>query len=269
MVRRPGIAALLVVSIAGAGCVSPLYRTNAAWPAAKGAIRRVALLPPLVTLYEEQVQYTLQVLVPMDDWSRAAAGNLRDAFRAELPAAQLALSEIQGEEPEIGDMEDLFSAVDLSIRRHVYGEMDEEFPERARALDYSLGSAAGLMDRQGIDAVWIVAGTNLVPTVGAQVRDAIDLLMEIAAALGGRATLSTRLEKLDFRAALVGKDGDILFFCVIHGLDVPSAEPAARAGEVRTREVRTGEVRRDLRDPEFARRVVRKVLAEYEKASAP
>ena len=244
--------------MAGAGCVSPPYRTNPAWPTAEGSIRHVALLPPLVTVYEEQVRYTLQELVPKDDWTRAAAESLRDAFRAELPTVRLTFSEIEGGEAEIGDMEDLFSAVDVSIRRHVFGEMDEEFPARVRSFDYSLGSAASLMERHELDAVWIVAGANLVPTLGAQVRDAIELFMEIAAALGGRASLSTRLEKLDLRAALVGKDGSILFFCVIHAGDVPGAEPASRKGELQ----------HDLRDPAFARRVVHELLAEYEKAAA-
>lgn len=236
--------------IALAGCIGPLHRTSPRLGAESGAIRRVGLLPPLVTVYQEQVRVTaVQELVRREDWTHQAAENLQRAFADELASARQSLAAIDGEERELGELADLFSAVDRSVRRHAYGEMDEEFSERAASFDYSLGSAAELMERQKVDAVWIVAGANLVPTTGAQARDAIDVLLAVVAGLGRAPAMTTILEKLDLRAALVGRNGDVLFFCRLHAGDVASSG--------------------DLRQPEFARSVVRAVLDEYRKATAP
>jgi hypothetical protein len=214
------------------------------------AIQRVGLLPPLVTVYQEQVRVTaVQELVRREDWTHQAAENLQRAFADELASAHQAAAAIAGEEREIGELADLFGAFDLSVRRHAYGEMDEEFPERAGSFDYSLGSAAELMERQRIDAVWIVAGANLVPTTGAQASDAIDVLLAVVAALGRAPAMTTVLEKLELRAALVARNGDVLFFCRLRAGDVASSG--------------------DLRQPEYARSVVRRVLAEYQTATAP
>lgn len=221
---------------------------------AREAIRRVGLLPPLVALYEEEVEWLLPALVPHEDWSRAAAESLEAAFAHELPAVQLERVELEDEDPLIADLADLYAAVDFSVRRHVYGEFDEGFEERG--LDYSLGSMAGWMERQGLDAVWIIAGTNLVPTGAAQVRDAVDTLLAVAGAAGGGGGASYVLHKLDLRAALIDREGRLLFFCLLHAGDIPREEQVEPRMPYAV----------DLRDPTFARRAVRQVLAEYSEA---
>jgi hypothetical protein len=241
--------ALLAAACLLAGCAATPYRTSASWSARKPEIRRVAVLPPLVTLYEEQARQLMPFLVKSDEWSATACENLRGAFEEELAAEGATVSRIQGEEKELDDLADLFSVVDLSIRRHVYGESQEEFAERSRAVDYSLGSCAEWMERQQIDAFWILGGSNLVPTSGARARDAFDNAMVLLAALGRAPTMSTVLQKLDLRAALVARDGSILFFTRIRNADVHGEEPGTPA---------VG----DLRDPGYAQRVVREILAE-------
>lgn len=241
---------MFVAALALAGCAGSLHRTSPSLAAESAAIRRVGLLPPLVTVYQEQVRVTaVQELVRREDWTHQAGDNLQRAFADELASARQSLVAIDGEEREVGELADLFSAVDRSVRRHAYGEMDEEFPERAASFDYSLGSAAELMERQRVDAVWIVAGANLVPTTGAHARDAIDVVLAVVAALGRAPAMTTVLEKLELRAALVARNGDVLFFCRLRAGDVASSG--------------------DLRGIEYARSVVRKVLDEYREATAP
>ena len=241
--------ALAVASLAATACVSTSFRTSPTLTASAGAIERVGLLPPLVTLYQEQVSGLAPELVRNEQWTRQAADNLRLAFAEELSAAHASPVEIDGEDPEIADVLDLFGAVDKSVVRHAYGGADEDFPEESASIDYSLGSIDGLARRQSVDAVWIIAGTELVPTAGAQARDAIEVLLAIAAAVGHAPAFTMLLDKLDLRAALVGRDGGILFFCRIGAGSVGVGSDG------------------DLRSAAFARSVVRSVLGQYARAT--
>jgi hypothetical protein len=229
-----GAGSLLIATVAG--CSTPSWRAHAELPARRAAIRTVGVLPSLLTVYQEQAEFeygfTVNRLVRHDDWTRAAAAALEKAFRDDSAAVGWTVATLgveAGERTEPDELADLFSVVDLSITRHVYGDFDENFPDHARTFDYSLGPAQEWMERQHVDAVWIVTGFVLLPTAGAQVNDAVQVLMAIVAAAGRAPGVTAILPKLDVRAALVAADGTILLYTRIGESDVTGGPPAADA----------------------------------------
>lgn len=272
-VTRPLRAICLLAAAAAAGCASPLYRTHPDLSAGKSTTGRMGLLPPTIAMYEEQYRFKL---VPREEWSRQATDAVRKAFVEEMTAAGIPVAAIDGEDRELAEIAGLYAAVDFSIARHVYeNALHEAFPAKARAFDYSVGPAAEAMERHRVDAFWIVTGTNLLPTVGTRIADVVDVLMAIAGGLGGAPTFSSVLMKLDFRAALVDRNGTILFFCKLGPADLwqapgshDSADVSAAAGSAGPAE-KEGFVREDLRAPGIARRYVRALISEFRKATAP
>lgn len=230
------ICLLVVLITTATGCTSS-YRTHLELPQRKSAIRNVGLLPPLISMYEEQIGLNL---VLHDDWSRQATESLRTAFVDEMAVDRLPLILISGESHEANAMADLFKVVEFSIGRHAYDNAFEEtFPEKVHPFDYSLGAAREMMEEHQVDAVWIVSGYNLLPTTGAQLRDVNEIFHTLVSAM----TYSPRvLTKVEFRAALVDKSGPILFYYK----DWPSPG--------------------DVRDPSFARGLVRELLSSYREA---
>ena len=234
------ICLLVVLITTVTGCASS-YKTHPELSQRKSAIRNVGLLPPMVSMYEEQVGLNL---VFHDDWSRQATESLRTAFVDEMAANRLPIILISGESHEANAMADLFKAVEFSIGRHAYDNAFEEaFPGKVHAFDYSLGPAQEMMEEQQVDAVWIVGGYNLLPTTGAQLTDVKEIALTLTHALLSDAEHSPHvLMKVEFRAALVDKSGAILFYY----RDWPSSG--------------------DVRDPSFARGLVRELLSHYREA---
>ncbi len=270
------VACLLAVFLtAAAGCASaPLYRTHPELPQRKSTIKTAGLLPPMITMYEEQYKFGLNKLIPHDDWSPGAAEAVRKAFLDETAAIRMPLKFIDGEDRELNDMADLFSAVDFSIQRHVYDtNLKEMFPEKALSFDYSLGPAWEMMDRHQVDAVWIVTGFNLLPTTGAQVGDAVQHFVAILSALGGGPGVAFTLKKIELRAALVDKSGEIVFYTKLDESNVPRAGRNADSltvlhGEYTDQGAEEGSLKKDIRDPRVARQYIRALLSEYRKAVA-
>lgn len=249
------------VALATASCTSPPALSRRDLPERSTAIVDVELLPPLVTLYEEQLEFeyvaTIRKVSANGPWTGAAAEALRVAFREELGSVGQRLREGAVDPADRDDVADLYGAVDFSMRRHAFDEMDEAFPERSRELDYSLGPIAARPGEQ-LDACWVVAGAELLPTIGVKVADTVDFVLEVVAAVGGKPVISSRLEPLDLRAALVDRDGTVLFACIVRSDHV--SPPAG------SEDVGSG-APGDLRDPAYARQVVRAILDAYRRAA--
>ena len=263
-----------VLTLVAAGCAgAPVYRTNPDWPQRKGSIKTIGLLPPMISVYEEQFRYGLNQVVLHDDWTREAADAVRNAFIEESSARHLPVKVIDGDDRDWTDLLDLYVAVDLSITRHVWEDHGlfyrdagvihtpplpydnlkdmEPFPEKARTFDYSLGDARETMERQQVDAAWIISGFNLLPTAGAQARDVADYFFSTIGSLAGSPTNPSVMRKLEIRAALVDQSGQIVFYAILDDSNVPGEEGA----------------KEDLRDPGLARRYVRALLSAYLKAA--
>ena len=271
----PMACLLTVFMTAAAGCASaPLYRTHPEWPQRKSTIKTVGLLPPMISMYEEQYRFGMHKVVPHDDWSREATDAVQKVLIDEMAALGLPAKVVDEEDRDLDDMLDLYSAVDMSINRHAwedhgsfYGEVGvvhsppqaydnlkeiEPFPGKARSFDYSLGPVREALERHQVDAVWIVTGFNLLPTTGAEVGDEAAYFFAFVGALAGANTNPSVLKKFELRAALVDKNGEIVFYAILDKWNVPTEEG----------------VKEDARNPRFARRYIRALLAEYRKAVA-
>jgi hypothetical protein len=273
---------MIMVSIAG--CASaPLYRVHPELSQRRGVIKTVGLLPPVLSMYEYQATWLGYDLVPHADWSPAAADQVTKAFISELAAASSPFVVIGGkEEQDLEEMVELFGPVDFSLQRHAYeqesGEMPprEPFPEKLRFPGYSLGAAQEAMSRKGVDAVWVVRGFNAVPTVGAQVKEGIEVFLAILSAIGRTPVQTSIMIKIELSVALVDKDGTILFYNRINSdkieADSQGDPELASMGETvskigRPVESSYGEL--DLRNSQVAHRYIRTLLSNFLSGKAP
>lgn len=278
---------LAIFMTAVAGCASaPLYRTHPEWPQRKSEIKTVGLLPPMISMYEEKYSLFMNKVVPHDNWSLEATEAVQKAFIDEAAAVHLPAKVINGEDRDLNDMLDLYSAVDMTITRHVWESHGELFPEsgviqspphpydnikglepfpgKAHSFDYSLGPVRETLERNEIDAVWIVTGFNLLPTTGAQLGDEADYFFSFVGALAGANTNPSVFKKFELRAALVDKSGDILFYALLDDSNVPNEAPGNRSSD---QAAAKAPVIEDVRDPGTARRYIRALLSEYRKAA--
>lgn len=256
---------LPVIMLAAAGCASiPSYKMHSELPQKKGAIRTVGLLAPEIRMYEEQPRFGVNETVPHAEWAPAAEDSVAEAFSAEMAALGVKVVAIPADDPELREMAELFSAVAFSMQRHAWDRPTqtmpptEVFPEQEKALDYSVGPLWATLEKHQVDAVWMVRGFNLLPTHGARVKDGLEVTIGILAALGGAAAPAMTLKKVGLSAALIDRDGRILYY----GMSDDRAE--APDGE-------TGleDVAKDLRDRRAARYYLKAALAGHRAEAAP
>jgi hypothetical protein len=235
--------------VVAAGCSAPVFFTHPDRAARLGSIRTVGLVAPRVTVYAETVGapavaiplgLSTQRLEPLDEATRAANDRIRDAMIAAAAARGRAVVAIEPGTPEereeLEDLVDLYAAVDFSIARHAFGDLQEEFPSKQRRFEYSLGAMEGLLDRQGVEAAWLVTGFVLVPTGGARVRDVVETILAILSAAGGGPGATTVLPKFEMRAVLVDRDGTVLFAWRLSGDEGDDAEEEGmRTGRIADR----------------------------------
>jgi hypothetical protein len=204
-------------------------------------VRKAGLLPPAIVLFDNRGGAGIE---PMPDaaGSSVAAEAVGAAFVAELAARKIELTVIGEDELGPVDLSRLYAVP----RRLASGEM-QPLPEAALMVAYPPGTVEKAMDQHRLDAAWIITG--------------IAILSKGSAGTSGPATSPTEApgagERLLLRAALVDKEGKILFSDVVGAGAVAPVERmlGALAEFVPTRV--------DPRDPEAARRQVKALLAEY------
>lgn len=256
--RASGLVVL--AALLAAGCASsPRTRVHAALAAERAAIHAVGLAPPGVSMVHLPASHRLE---PREDWSKDAAAALHDAFVAEFGGAP-AVATLPAGDPELDDVLDLFAVTDFSIRQHAY-KGPQKFPEKLGTFDWTLGPCAEWMKERGVDAVWIVHATNLLPTAGAKFVEGVSMTLAVLGAMGGLAVNPNVPDRLDVRAALVDRAGRILYYDRIGPHDVPAAA-AGGADDAADAEA----VPRDLRDPRYARAVVHALHERWAAAGRP
>jgi hypothetical protein len=180
----------------------------------------------------------------------------------------------------VKDLLALYNAVELSIQRHAWekrsGEMvpRETFPEKVRTFDYSLGPAREIMERYNVDAVWIVRGFNLLPTTGTRVKEGVEVLLTVMAALGGAPMPLIQYKKVELRVALVDRTGSVLYFGVAdeERAGQPSGElpgESAAAGDAPAGTAERAHLAVDLRDLQVARYYLKAALSQFRTGAAP
>jgi hypothetical protein len=261
----------------------------------KPVIKTVGLLPPMIRVYEEQYGFGTNKPVLQDEWSQAARKSLISACTEAAAARGWKLVLLSTDEPELEDMAQLYNAVDFSIQRHARdSKIDsnlpaELFPEKIRFFDYSLGPSQGAMERNKVDAVWIVRGFNLVPSPDLELKSvpegALKVVLLTAVVVASFASLHPvavggpiPLQKLGLSSALVDRSGNILSYSIFDGNSknewrgVERTGTRPESGELeppRPTEIGWTDIDIDLRDPRVAGHYVREALAGYAAEAKP
>lgn len=254
--KRVRLTALLLAWVAVAGCAPKPWLVSRDFAGKKADIKRAVLLPPLITVYEERASGRL---IPHEEWTRQAQEALGQALAQEAGRAGLELVPADGEEPEARELLDLFAVADYSIERHAYPASPEYFPAKTKEFEYSLGDPKTFLGSHGADAVWLVAGANLLPTTGAQIMDVVGVVLAVLGAAGGGSGATHVLPKLRLSAALVDGSGEIRFYTVLTG-------PDARLSVAGSGQEGSGGSTADVRDPAYARVLAATLFDQFREA---
>lgn len=277
--RHLGLALLLtLLSALLAGCAQrhPTYLAEVELPARHTAVHRAGFLMPQIAVYEEQVGK----LVYNDDWSRETGKTVQEALTTEMKAFGMPAVQVSSDDPEEKEILDLFAAVEIGMHQYAISRMSTEDP----IADYSVGPVSAFMERNKIDALWVVTGENLIPTAGREALQVINNVLVVALQVVGVLTLHPGPAYIDapvrkeLRIALIDNRGMVVYygyaneyshklpqtdalqpaaispasaFGAIDGNPALEAKPAATPG---------------LRNPETARQLIKALAADYQKA---
>lgn len=215
------------------GCAPPSFRAHPQFEARTRAIRSPGLLSPDVKIYEFTAGGVREL---RDEWCAKGKENVQNAVTGCLRENLWEVKPIvldKDLEEEMEDIYALYRAVSVSILRHTYGEF--LFPEKVKNFDYSVGSLENITRRFGADALIFVYGFDEISTAG---RKALTAAAVIAGA---------------FTGVMIIPRGGITF------VSVAVVEPA---GTILWFNCKGGQGAYDLRDPESATELVRRVLSE-------
>jgi hypothetical protein len=132
-------------------------------------VHRAAMLPPQVKVFEISAG---GVPEEKEEWTALSKSNASHGVIGGFKTAGIEVAELApaGDADEVGEIEALSHAVIDSVFQYAYLT---PFPEKMKRFEYSLGPVGPLLDRAGADALVIVWGSALVPTLGRQVLNAI------------------------------------------------------------------------------------------------
>lgn len=257
--RVLALPALLVLLCA---CSStPTFHTHPEFLQRKEALKRVGLILPTVTMFEEQGSYRT---VPRPEWGELAAQRLAEAFTAEAAARQLPLVVIAADSPRAAALADLFAPLDRSIIAHAYQRgggyvSDEPLHNPVPPFAYEVGPLDELLLDDHLDGVWLISATNLLPTPVARLGDSALIAMSLVSGLGAHPVPALVLDKFELHAALFDRSGTLLFHCIV--ADLRLSTPPGQEDEEGTETSGTGLV--DLRDDRYARAAIKSILSLY------
>lgn len=241
------------------------YRAHVDLAREAPSLHRFGLFPCMIEVFE----YKVGDVVPREDWSREASEMFGKALVEELAADGVDLIVCDESEPEMGDLADLYSAVDVSITQDARREEGKQWSPKRRTgkqaspLEYSLGPADKAMERDRLDAVWFVAGYNLQRTGGKAFLEGMGTFLGVLGGGGIPHPLRSQI-----RASLVARSGEVLFHCSLDESNIPNVKPRSGGTNPGSGTYPAGDVD-NLLDPRTAIWYARAVLSEYEKAARP
>lgn len=262
--RRGPLAALLCCwLLAACTPAAPPFLTHPELPQLRDRLQRVGLIPPSVTMAEEQARYQL---VPHPDWGEEATRRLVAAFVAEAAARELPLTVLDAADPQVAEVSDLFATLEIGLLAHDYRRggghvSDEPLAGVPRPFRYGIGPLDDLLAAEHLDGVWLITARNLLPTPAARLGDAGQVTMAILAGLALVPAPVLILDKFELHGALFDREGRLLF----HGVVADLSLPAAPSSDDET----TDSLPLDLRRDEVARTAVKALLRLYRQGVTP
>lgn len=217
-------AALLAVSSLFTGCATApaTYRTRADTAGRLPGPTRIAIAPPDVEVYEISAGGVTEL---RDEWTRTVEQHLRTELghSTGFKPAPVLDPELQ---KEFGEVSSLLRAISLNQAMSVFGP--RELQPNLRPLDYHVGSIARLADACDADALLFIFVRDSYATAG---RKALAVLGALTGAVTG-VVIVPQLGSTAGSAALVQRDGTVLWFNVHGAASGDLREPAGAAGTV-------------------------------------
>jgi hypothetical protein len=192
-----GAAAACLLLLSAACAHSAGAHQSADFAARIGGIHRAALLQPKVRAFEIAAG---EAPVEKEEWTALYRSNASAAVIARFRATGIEVTELSpvADAGEVSEVDALSEAVMASVFQYVYFT---PFPEKVKRFDYSLGPLGPLLDREAADALVVVWGSALVPTLGRQVLNAI---------IGGPP------QQARLAVAIVDRSGSLLWYNYAH-----------------------------------------------------
>ncbi|MGD2125535.1 MAG: hypothetical protein PVG99_05605 [Desulfobacteraceae bacterium] len=184
-VRRVILLSLLLLLWSAPGCLPPPYRAHPEFETRVKKINALALVPPVVKIYELTPSGVVEL---RDDWCAIGKASLEDAFLEAFKARHYPIRPLRadaGVKEEMEQIRALFKLVNKSVQLHSYGP--QVFPEKIGHFEYSLGSVERVVTACETDSIVFVFGFDQV---------------------------SAQRPKTYVSVAVVDSSGTILWYCV-------------------------------------------------------
>jgi hypothetical protein len=225
------------------GCAPITKTVNPQFEMRAKDIKTAGFLSPDIKVYEFTAGGMREL---RDDWCAKGKENVQRAMLEclrEKPFEVKPITIDQQMEEEMEDIYALYRAVSASIIVHTLDTRGKnQFPEKLKNFDYSIGSVENILKKYGGDALIFVAGFDEISTAGRQALKAVGIIAGVAAAAAGvgGAVIIPRSGITMLSVALVDSSGTILWY-----------NTKGSAGGY------------DLRDPQSATTFVRETLSDY------
>jgi len=165
MARNPLKKSLLYISIASlfcaAGCSVPRpYRAHPEFDTRVKQIKNLALLPPVVQIYEVSPSGVAEL---RDDWSALGEKSLEKAFVEQMKEKRYVVRTLRAKDglgKDVQQIQALYKQVDKSVQLHSYGP--QVFPEKTTCFEYGLGSLEEVLSANGTDSMVFIMGFDQV-----------------------------------------------------------------------------------------------------------
>jgi hypothetical protein len=203
---------LVLMSTLMGGCAAPPkhYLADTGLPARCRDIHRAGLLPPQIAVYEEQVGK----IIFLESQSREAGMAVTSVVSEMSNTLPIPTIQLSGDDPEGQNILDLFVAVEVGMR----GPVPKGSLRYRKLSDYSVGPVEAFMERNNVDALWVVTGRNLVSTAGRETLKALHNIVTMMALLTRPTGNLTDVHGFDtsiraeLRLALIDKRGSIIYY---------------------------------------------------------
>jgi len=206
---------LLVISIFAGCATAPNYRSNPKFSEKMNSAKRIVLIPLRTDVYQLTAG---GVKEKMDEWTQQAKRNVMTAIQEELerkpllsikPFEEMLLS--SEKKANLIETSALYDAVSSSILIHTYGQPPNQFPEKIKNFDYSLGPE--IKELVGdVDAGLFVSCVDHIATAGRKAVQAGSIIL--GALVGVSITPNTGITSISI--ALVDADSGFIMWYNAH-----------------------------------------------------
>src|SRR6476660_1481904 len=231
MIRKTGVAALVVASVATSACVQTKQYADMQFTPPQGNYKLLVLRPDVTV----GSLTTGGMIEPRADWTDQARSSIVDALKAQQATKGGNVTFVERRDgipgvgaQELADIERLNFAVAQSIVEHKY--LGDYLPTKSRkGLDWTLGQdAVRLGQKTGFDYALFLHAEDQVASPG---RIALGVVGLVGCVVGFCAPNVGGATQLDYASLVDLKTGEVVWFNVVQA---GSQVPGIKFGDLRT-----------------------------------